>query len=102
VASTSYIRHVAPFYCLFGLGISLNFASQGAGRMGVPLIASIARLLVATGAGWIVVEKTNLGLDGLFGVIGLGIIVYGCMVAGSLLVTPWRERRQLLKRTLIR
>jgi putative MATE family efflux protein len=94
VASTSYIRHVAPFYCLFGLGISLNFASQGAGRMAAPVTASIARLLVATGAGWLVVEKTDLGLDGLFGAIGLGIIVYGCMIAGSLLVAPWRERRQ--------
>jgi putative MATE family efflux protein len=99
MAGTSYIRHVAPFYCLFGLGISLNFASQGAGRMAAPLIASLARLLVATGAGWIVVEKTDLGLDGLFGAIGLGIIVYGCVIAGSLLVRPWRESGQLPART---
>lgn len=90
-AGTSYIRHVAPFYCLFGLGISLNFASQGAGRMAVPLVASIARLLVATGSGWIVVEKTSLGLDGLFGAIGLGMIVYGCTIGGSLLLAPWGE-----------
>jgi Na+-driven multidrug efflux pump len=48
-ASTSYIRHVAPFYCLFGLGISLNFASQGAGRMAAPLIASLARLRALVG-----------------------------------------------------
>lgn len=34
-ASQSYIRHVAPFFCLFGLGLSLSFASQGAGRMRV-------------------------------------------------------------------
>jgi putative MATE family efflux protein len=92
-ASMSYIRHVAPFYCLFGLGISLNFASQGAGRMTAPLMASFARMITATIAGWIVVEKTNLGLDGLFGAIALGIVVYGCWIAASLLVRPWREKR---------
>jgi putative MATE family efflux protein len=91
-ASMSYIRHVAPFYCLFGLGISLNFASQGAGRMTAPLMASFARMMTATVAGWIVVEKTDLGLDGLFGTIALGIIVYGCWMAGSLLLTPWRAK----------
>lgn len=91
-ASVSYIRHVAPFYCLFGLGISLNFASQGAGRMTAPLMASFARMITATIAGWIAVDKTNLGLDGLFDAIALGIVVYGCWIAASLLVRPWRER----------
>jgi putative MATE family efflux protein len=92
IASISYIRRIAPFYCLFGLGISLNFASQGAGRMTAPLMASFARMITVTLAGWIVVEKTNLGLNGLFGAIALGIIVYGCWIAASLLVTPWREK----------
>jgi Na+-driven multidrug efflux pump len=91
-ASLSYIRHVAPFFCLFGLGISLNFASQGAGRMTAPLIASFARMITAIVAGWIVVEKTSFGVDGVFAAIALGIIVYGCWIAGSLLFTPWREK----------
>lgn len=92
-ASISYIRHVAPFYGLFGLGISLNFASQGAGRMTAPLMASFARMITATIAGWIVVEKTDLGLGGLFGAIALGMVVYGCWIPASLLVRPWREKR---------
>jgi putative MATE family efflux protein len=46
-ASISCIVHVAPFYCLFGLGLTLNFASQGAGRMWVPVSASVARLRLA-------------------------------------------------------
>lgn len=90
--SIAYIHHIAPFYCLFGLGISLNFASQGAGRMTAPLIASFARMITATAAGWIVVEKTSLGLGGLFGAIALGIVVYGCWIGGSLLLTPWRGK----------
>ena len=95
-ASMSYIRHVAPFYCLFGLGISLNFASQGAGRMTAPLMASFARMITASIAGWIVVEKTNLGLDGLFSAIAFGIVVYGCWIAASLFVRPWCEKGQLI------
>jgi putative MATE family efflux protein len=90
-ASISYIRHIAPFYCLLGLGISLNFASQGAGRMTAPLMASFARMITATIAGWIVVEKTDLGLDGLFGAVAVGIVVYGCWFVASLLIRPWRE-----------
>jgi putative MATE family efflux protein len=96
-ASMSYIRHVAPYYCLFGLGISLTFASQGAGRMTAPLVAGFARMITATIAGWTVVEKTDLGLGGLFGAIALGMIVSGCWIAGSLLVAPWRESGQLPK-----
>ena len=91
-AAVSYIHRVAPFYCLFGLGISLNFASQGAGRMTAPLLASFARLLTATFAGWIVVQMSSFGLDGVFDAIAFGIIVYGCWVAGSLLLRPWREK----------
>jgi len=89
-ASMSYIGHIAPFYCMFGLGISLNFASQGAGRMTAPLVASIARMMTSTTAAWLVVEKTDLGLAGLFGAIALGIVVYGCVIPASLLVAPWR------------
>jgi putative MATE family efflux protein len=93
-ASISYITHVAPFYCFFALGISLNFASQGADRMTTPLIAGFARMVTATVGGWIVVEKTQLGLDGVFGAIAAGMIVHGCLIASSLLITPWRGREQ--------
>jgi Na+-driven multidrug efflux pump len=90
----SYIAHIAPFYCFFGLGISLNFASQGAGRMTAPLLASIARMLTSTTAAWLVVEKTDLGLGGLFAAIALGIVVYGCVIPASLLVAPWRGKAE--------
>ena len=62
--------------------------------MTAPLMASFARMITTTIAGWIVVEKTDLGLDGLFGAIALGIVVYGCWIAASLLIRPWREKGQ--------
>ncbi|MBN9086032.1 MAG: hypothetical protein J0J01_03905 [Reyranella sp.] len=91
-ASVSCIVHVAPFYCLFGLGLTLNFASQGAGRMIVPVAASFARLAVAAGGGWFAAEKLGLGLGGVFVAIAVSLVVYGGLIAGTLLVAPWRAR----------
>jgi putative MATE family efflux protein len=88
-ASVAYITRVAPFYCLFGLGLTLYFASQGAGRMTTPLVASLVRQGIVTVGGWLAVERLGLGLDGVFAAIAVGMIVYGCSIAGALLVRPW-------------
>jgi putative MATE family efflux protein len=88
--SIACIVRVAPFYCLFGLGLTLNFASQGAGRMTVPVMASVARLAIAAGGGWFATEHLSLGLFGVFGAIAASLIVYGGLIAGSLLLAPWR------------
>src|SRR5947208_9211625 len=44
---TGYLRLVGPSYGLFGLGLALYFASQGAGRLLWPLSAGFLRMLVA-------------------------------------------------------
>jgi putative MATE family efflux protein len=94
MATTAYLTHVAPFYCLFGFGLAVYFASQGAGRMAVPVTASIARTIVATAGGYILVEHTTLALDGVFVAIAAGMFVYGGLIAGALLVAPWRKRAE--------
>jgi putative MATE family efflux protein len=90
-ASVSYLTHVAPFYCLFGLGLALYFAGQGAGRMAVPVITGLTRTAVAIAGGWLLVERTHLGLDGVFIAIAVSMVVYGCGIAGALLIAPWRQ-----------
>jgi Na+-driven multidrug efflux pump len=92
-AAISCIVHVAPFYCLFGLGLTLNFASQGAGRMAVPVAASLGRLTVAALGGWWAAEH-GFGLAGVFAAIAASLVVYGGVIAGMLLVMPWRARRR--------
>ena len=92
-ATVAYITRVAPFYCLFGLGMTLSFASQGAGRMKAPFAAGIARLLIATVGGWFAVEILGWGLPGVFIAIAVGMIAFGGLIAGPLLVIPWRARR---------
>lgn len=91
-ASVACIVHVAPFYWLFGLGLTLNFASQGAGRMRVPVAASVARLVVAAGGGWLAIDQLGLGLNGVFAAIAASLIVYGALIGGALLLKPWRAR----------
>ena len=92
-ASVAYLTRVAPFYCLFGLGLALYFAGQGAGRMTMPVAAGLVRVAVATAGGWFAVEKLGMGLDGVFAAMAAGMVVYGCLIAGSLLVAPWRSMR---------
>jgi putative MATE family efflux protein len=91
-ATVGYITRVAPFYCLFGLGMTLSFASQGAGRMKAPFAAGVARLIVATLGGWYAVEILGWGLAGVFDAIAVGMIVFGTLIAGPLLVIPWRAK----------
>lgn len=92
-ATVGYISHVAPFYCLFAMGMTINFACQGAGRMTAPLVAGVARLILATGGGWFASERLGLGLDGVFSAIAGAMFVYGLMIAGPLLVKPWGPKR---------
>jgi Na+-driven multidrug efflux pump len=92
---------VAPFYCLFGLGMTLSFASQGAGRMKAPFFAGIARLIVATSGGWYVVEKLGWGLDGVFTAIAAGMICFGSVITLPLLIKPWGPIRRKWRAKLV-
>jgi putative MATE family efflux protein len=92
-ATVGYITHVAPFYCLFAMGMTINFACQGAGRMTAPLVAGVARLILATGGGWFATERLGLGLAGVFAAIAVAMLVYGLMIVVPLLVKPWGPKR---------
>ena len=91
-ATVGYITGVAPFYCLFGLAMTLSFASQGAGRMAPPFIAGITRMIVATAGGWIALDVLGASLNGVFVAIAAGMICFGALITGPLLVRPWRAR----------
>jgi hypothetical protein len=62
--------------------------------MTVPTLGSVARMAVTAFGGWFAVEKMGLGLEGVFGAMAVGMAVYGCLIAGSLLVAPWRSKRR--------
>lgn len=72
----AYLGTVAPFYGALGLGLTLYFAAQGTGEMAWPLSASVARVTVAAGGGWLA-SGMGFGLAGVFGAVAGGIAVYG-------------------------
>jgi Na+-driven multidrug efflux pump len=79
----AYFRVVGPTYGLFGLGLALYFASQGAGRLTWPLVGGFARFLVAVGGGSVAMSWLGGGLSGLFVAIALGFALFGGLLAAA-------------------
>jgi putative MATE family efflux protein len=88
----AYLRWVGPTYGFFGLGLSLYFASQGAGRLLWPLLGGLFRMTVAVGGGWLALRLTG-SLTGLFAALGLALVVYGVTVATAVASGVWFRRR---------
>ena len=83
-----YLRIVAPLYPLFGVGMALYFASQGAGRMVLPVLAGTARLLVVVAGGAMVVALSGT-LPALFAVIAGGLALFGGLTALAVYKAAW-------------
>jgi putative MATE family efflux protein len=83
-----YLRIVGPCYGLFGGGLALYFASQGAGQLAWPMIAAVTRVLIAAGGGWLMV--TVLGTSaGLFAAVAFALFVFGGINAASVASGVW-------------
>ena len=87
-AGATYLRMVGPFYGFFGLGLSLYFSSQGAGRQFWPLLAGTLRVVVAIGGGWLALRATG-SLSWLFLCLALGMVIYGIVVLTAIASGAW-------------
>jgi putative MATE family efflux protein len=85
---TLYLRTVGPFFGFFGIGISLYFASQGARRLAWPLFATIMRMCIAVGGGWLVLHLTG-SLSLLLAVYAFGMVTYGLTIAAAVGLGRW-------------
>ena len=92
-AARSYIQIVGPFFAFQGLGLSLYFASQGAGAMRWPVIAILARVVLAVGVGWLLAFWFDLGLQGVFIGAAAAMAAFGLIIAASLKLGAWRSLR---------
>jgi putative MATE family efflux protein len=90
-AGSTYLTIVGPTYGFFGLGLALYFASQGAGQLLWPLLAGMARLIIAAGGGWLAIHWFGGGLAALFVAIAVAFVIYGAMVAGAIKAGVWRQ-----------
>jgi Na+-driven multidrug efflux pump len=87
----AYLHAVGPTYGFFGLGLSLYFASQGAGRLFWPLLAGLLRLLVAVGGGWFAVHLGG-ALGWVFVALAAALVLYGATVAAAVAAGVWFHR----------
>ena len=87
-AGARYLRAVGPFYGLFGLGMALYFASQGAGRVLWPLLANLTRLAIAAGGGWLVLRGSG-DLSHVFLALSVALTAFGLINAGAVAGGAW-------------
>ncbi|HXQ51388.1 MAG TPA: MATE family efflux transporter [Stellaceae bacterium] len=87
-SGTRYLHWVGPFYGLFGLGMALYFASQGAGRLLWPLVAGVTRLVIAASAGWLALRLSG-DLSAVFMALGAALVAFGLVNALSVAGGAW-------------
>ncbi len=90
---SAYLRIVGGSYGFFGLALALFFASQGAGRMRWPLLASATRLLVVAAGGGLVLYFAPAGSQALYAVIAVGMVAMGLTVAAATWFADWTPRK---------
>ena len=86
----AYLRIVGPFYVCVGIAVALYFASQGPRRVGWPVLAGTARLIIAAGGGWLAV-RMGAGIEAVFGCIAAGMVVWAAMTAAAVKLVSWRQ-----------
>jgi len=90
-AGAQYLRVVGPCYGLFGLGMALYFASQGAGRLRWPLTAAVTRFVIAAGGGWLAFRFTG-DLTYVFVALAVALVVFGAINATAVAAGAWFAR----------
>jgi Na+-driven multidrug efflux pump len=81
----TYLRIVAPAYSALGFGFVVAFASQGAGHVLWPFVASMMRILVAAGLGWIAVGYFDAGMAALAAMVTVSLIAYAAICSIAML-----------------
>ena len=88
--SIKYLNIVAPFYCLFGLGQALYFASQGTGKMIKPIIVGLFRFFSVITIGYISLIF-NMTIDYIFFAVSIGLVITGIGMSLCLKGSEWKK-----------
>lgn len=90
-AGAAYLRIVGGTYGFFGVGLALFFASQGAGRLGWPIVASSARLLVVAVGGALALRLAPGQPEVLYAAIAAGLLLNGLALAAATYLSDWSQ-----------
>jgi putative MATE family efflux protein len=91
----TYLRIVAPAYSALGFGFVISLAAQGAGRAMWPMAASLVRILIAAGGGWLAVASFGAGMTGLAAMVTASLIAYA-IICALIMLSPaiWRVEKR--------
>jgi Na+-driven multidrug efflux pump len=87
-----YLVTAGPAFAFFGLGLTLYFASQGAGQVIGPVLAGTLRLVLVAGAGyWLAQQHATAGH--FYALVAVAMVLYGVATAVAVKLTPWGRER---------
>jgi Na+-driven multidrug efflux pump len=87
-----YLVTTGPAFAFFGLGLTLYFASQGAGQVIGPVLAGTVRLILVAGAGyWLAQQQATAGH--FYVLVAVAMVLYGVVTAAAVKLTPWGPSR---------
>ncbi|HEY0329090.1 MAG TPA: MATE family efflux transporter [Rhodopseudomonas sp.] len=89
-AASSYFAWAGPAFCCFGLGLCLYFSSQGAAKVGGPVLASTLRLLMVGIGGWWLSAIAAPAWT-LFALVAGAMGVFGLSTAAAVRFTRWGD-----------
>ncbi len=88
-----YLGIAGPCYGLFGGGQTLYFASQGTGRMALPVMVGFLRLAVVTVIGFLAISFA-WDIKTVFAGVACGLAIVGVGLALCLFSPAWRPDRR--------
>jgi Na+-driven multidrug efflux pump len=91
-AGALYLQIVGPAFLFQGLGLSLYFASQGAGTVAWPVAATVLRFVIAVGGAAAGVLWLDQSIGFVFACVAAGMVVYGALTATSVARGAWRKK----------
>ena len=92
-ACRNYLQIVGPFYAFFGLALCLYFASQGAGRVAWPVIASVLRVLVIVFGCVVLARSPGARPEHFFWLIAAGMVVQALVSGTAIRLGAWTRGR---------
>jgi Na+-driven multidrug efflux pump len=93
-AADLYLRWAGPGYAFLGIGLALYFASQGSGKILMPVLAATVRLAVVAGGGvWL--ATAGAPPWSMFALVSLSMLTYGAATAAAVYLTPWGNKARV-------
>ena len=88
-----YLVIAGPAFPFFGLGLTLYFASQGAGQVIGPVLAGTVRLAMVAGVGYTLSQHQG-SASAFYTLVASAMVLYGLVTVAAIQFTPWGPRKK--------